>query len=85
MKEVFHMQYVCLDCYKLFEEPQHYYEDFEHFGNLGRQEFDACPFCGGTYQKAFKCDMCNNYIQDRYIEIIDGTFVCFDCYTIRDL
>lgn len=78
------MLYLCLDCYELIEELKHNIET-HGLDSPPYEETDVCPLCGGACSIAIQCDICNEYIQDDYIKIEDGTIVCSDCYVKHDI
>lgn len=71
--------YICLDCYKLFEIPKKYTET-HGLDEPPYEKFTGCPYCGGTYVEAKKCDICNSYITNEYIVTKNGNTYCEDCY-----
>lgn len=76
--------YVCLDCGKLFAEPELIVEkhglDYPPY-----DEYFGCPECGGAYAEAPECDCCGHYITNDYVETIDGLIYCEDCYSIKNI
>lgn len=77
---------ICLDCGGLFDEPEAYYgEKLECYGASCREKWLGCPKCGGAYRETFKCDVCGEYITDKYIETENGEKICDNCYVERDI
>ena len=78
------MVFVCVECRELFEEPGHYVET-HNLDTPPYEEWDGCPSCGGAFIEAFKCDCCDEFITDDYIEIEDGKRYCRECCYRREL
>lgn len=73
--------YICLECFKVFEEPKKYYGEWlEHFGTPCREEHFASPCCEGDYEEAKMCDSCDEYIEGKYIVVEDNGTYCDNCY-----
>lgn len=75
--------FVCLDCHSLFTDPEHRVcchglETYPY------ENTDVCPFCGGPYVAADKCDCCNEYIQDKFCEVL-GYKICESCFALKEL
>lgn len=78
------MKYLCLDCGMLFDEPRKCRET-HGLDTPPYEYFYVCPNCEGSFIKAFKCDMCGDYITEAYIELVDGKRVCRNCYTEENI
>lgn len=76
--------YLCLDCRDLFDEPIKYTEKHS-LDTPPYETWFGCPSCGGGYIEAKQCDICKDWITDEYIEINNGTFVCDNCYCIKNI
>ena len=78
------MKYICMDCGEVFSEPM---ECFETHGLSAPpyEELSLCPYCGGDYTQAHKCDACGEYIDGQYIKLWNGERFCEECYTIYEL
>jgi formylmethanofuran dehydrogenase subunit E len=76
--------YICLNCGYIFESPFHW--DEKHGFDYPPWESQySCPKCHGDYAETYKCDLCDEYIVDDYIELDDGRKVCHNCYIERKL
>lgn len=71
--------YICLDCLKVFENPQKWVETHGLY-SPPYEEWGGCPKCGGTYVIVNTCSQCGKYISIDYIKLKDGDYVCEDCY-----
>jgi hypothetical protein len=78
------MMYLCLECEKLFEEPQKY-EDSHGLDSPPYETWYGCPNCAGGYVETMPCDVCGSYITGKYAVIDDSQFVCEECYSIKDI
>lgn len=70
------MAYKCLDCGEIFDGDE--VETFEerHGFDDGRYEsFSVCPHCGGAFEEAKRCKLCDSQGLDS--ELCYG--YCFDC------
>lgn len=76
--------YVCVECGALFEEPL-YYTETHGFSRPPYENWRVCPSCYGEYAVAKKCDCCDEYITDTYIELDNGKRYCSNCFTVREL
>ena len=75
--------FVCIECGAIFENPKEWQET--HGLDSGPYEgFSSCPYCGGNYTEAFRCDTCGDWITDGYIKIGNDRY-CQDCYEFREL
>ena len=76
--------FVCVECGSTFEEPKSWEE--KHGLDCGPYEnFSGCPYCGGAYVEAHRCDCCGGWItSDSYVKIGDERY-CEDCFDIRFL
>ena len=78
------MQYTCLECGRTFEEPKCYVE--RH--GLSTPPYETilvCPYCGGDFTVARKCDCCDDWIVGTYIKVDSGERFCDGCYRIMEL
>ena len=76
--------FVCTDCGNVFEEPRVWKES--HGLNYGLYEyFSECPYCGGDYAETHECDICGEWIVDKYIKTDDGRRFCDNCYLNMEL
>ena len=73
------IMYICLECFRTFETPQHYVET-HGFDTPPYEEWNGCPYCGGSYTKAIRCDCCEEWIRGAYIKTRDMACYCEDCY-----
>lgn len=78
------MDFVCLDCNETFSTPKRYVETH----GLDSPPYEVsygCPYCGGSYVKAYECDECGNLIVGRYIKTDSGQRICENCYITYDI
>ena len=60
-------------------------QDFHGEPLLKPEIWRGCPSCyGGTYKQAIKCDICGEYITDKYIKFEDK-HICENCYVERSM
>ena len=76
--------FVCLDCDKLFEEPKHYIET-HGLESPPYEEFEGCPYCGGTCVETYRCDCCGQWLVGSYVKTKEGFRYCDNCYTGHEL
>ena len=76
--------YYCLECENLFEDPKKYVET-HGLDTPPYEEWWGCPSCSGSYVVTEQCELCGNWITDKYVELANGYFVCNDCYQLRDI
>lgn len=76
--------YVCLECGEVFEELAQW-EETHGFQDGLYEQFSGCPYCHSAYTKAFKCDCCEDWIQNAYIKTDDGKRYCENCYCHMEL
>jgi formylmethanofuran dehydrogenase subunit E len=72
--------YTCLECGLAFDEPQEYCE-FHELDSPPYENYKGCPNCGGVFINSVICTVCNQYITDDYIHVVDGQDICENCYT----
>ena len=72
--------FICLDCGHIFGD----FDEREGAHELGIH-WVGCPVCGGKCAETTKCDWCGEYITGNYVELADGTILCSDCYTEKDI
>ena len=70
--------FVCLDCGRVFEDPIHW-EETHGLDTPPYEHFTGCPYCGGAYTEAHRCDCCEEWIVDDYYKTDDGQRYCEDC------
>ena len=73
--------YICVDCGRTFCEPKHYVE----VHGLDTPPYEVrhgCPDCGGSYTEAYRCDCCDEWIDDVYIKTEDDRRYCLECYRV---
>lgn len=74
---------VCLECHAIFEEAEQWVE--RHGLDTPPYEVTyGCPYCGGAYVEAYKCDNCDEWITGDYIKINCDRY-CEECYTVYEL
>ena len=81
-------KFVCMDCGHIFDEEEVaiWNEDRgEYWGTQCHEEMRGCPRCYGSYVKAYKCDLCDEYIDGDYMKSADGQRYCMDCLTPMSL
>lgn len=66
--------YICLKCGEVFDEPdiekEYPVPEFPEY-----EEWTVCPWCGGDYEEAVKCLICDEWHKESECE--DG--VCKEC------
>jgi hypothetical protein len=77
------LTFICLDCGRIFKEPRRWVET--HGLDPPWEEWSGCPSCGGAYTEAITCDICGEYITDRYVKISDGQQICEECYIEKEI
>ena len=78
-------EYICLDCFALFDEPKHYTER-HGLDTSPYEEFSGCPVCGGAYVPAIYCDRCSEAITGDYVRIeTEGKCYCNACFLLKSL
>ena len=70
--------FVCIECGRLFEEPQ-YWEEKHGLNSPPYEQMSGCQFCGGAYAETFRCDCCGDWITGDYIKTDDGERYCTNC------
>jgi hypothetical protein len=78
------IMFICLDCGCVFDEPKHWIET-HGLDSPPYEEWDGCPFCGGTYAETYKCDNCGDWINGEYVKLKNGDNFCENCYEIREI
>ena len=78
------IMFICYECGHTFYEPKHWEEkhglDYPPYENVS-----GCPYCGGSFTEAYRCDACGEWIDtDTYVEIGDEKY-CENCFTIKSL
>lgn len=71
------MYYRCLDCGHIFEEGEEntYKQRLGNYGNdTVLEELKVCPKCGGDYEEAKRCAIC-----DEYAHLYFGKKYCYSC------
>lgn len=74
--------FVCIECGEIFEEPI-YWEERHGLSSPPYERFSGCPSCRSGYTEAFKCDCCDEWIDELYIETEDDKRYCLNCYQVR--
>lgn len=77
-------EYICLDCFALFDTPKHYIER-HGLDTPPYEEFDGCPACGGAFVPAIYCDACGEAITGDYAKIKSGECYCDSCFLVKSL
>jgi len=76
--------YKCLDCENEFETPKTI-EESHGFTTPPYEMIATCPLCNSeNYKETYKCDQCGVYIDSDYIQLLDGSRVCENCYNKVD-
>ena len=78
------MEYVCLECGRLFEDTKHYVQT-HGLDTPPYEEWDGCPYCSGDYTRAHICSECGEYIIDNYIKTTSGARYCAECFMSYEL
>lgn len=78
------MDFICLDCLETFEHPKQYIET-HGLDSPPYEVLYGCPYCGGDYARAYKCDECDHWITGEYIKTASGQRICESCYRVMDL
>lgn len=81
-------KFICLECGHIFDECDIFTwkEDRgEYWGMPCYEEVNGCPQCCGSYVKAYKCDLCGEYIDGDYMKTEDGRRFCMHCLTPMSL
>ena len=79
---------ICIDCGHLFDEDDiATWEESrgEYWGSECSESVSGCPRCNGDYVEAFKCDLCDEYIDGDYMKTEDGQRFCMHCLTPMSL
>lgn len=76
--------YVCLDCGETFSFPEIIIEK-HGLDSPPYEESIGCPTCGGAFVETMSCDICGEYITNEYVETIDGSIYCEDCYSVKNV
>ena len=75
---------ICLDCRRLFEEPKQCVET-HGLDTPPYEVFYVCPYCGGDFIEARKCDSCDEFLTTTYVKTDNGERYCENCYNTYDL
>lgn len=70
--------YICLDCFRCFDEPQ-YWKETHGLDSPPYEQMSGCQFCGGAYVEAYECDCCGEWIRGDYIKTDNGERYCENC------
>jgi len=74
--------YICDDCGALFHFPTEIHEVHNELEDTPEETWYVCPHCNSTeYSEAVQCDLCGEYVAHDYVELVNGTIACSDCYT----
>lgn len=76
--------YICLDCNKLFSSPRRIVEK-HGLDSPPYEEWDGCPYCGGSYVRAIFCDGCEQPIIGEYIQVPSGFKYCENCISWKNI
>ena len=77
--------YICLDCCETFEEPKRYTET-HGLDSPPYEEWNGCPYCGGSYSTTYKGDGCGKWIDGEFVEILPSHEVyCDRCFELKDI
>ena len=80
------MNWVCLNCQAVFDEPKSVKEYLIHDPYPDGPTIAVCPHCGyDEFVEAIKCDGCEEYIIGKYIRTCNDECYCEDCYTEHDV
>lgn len=78
-------KYVCLECGEIFSEDEVDTWEETHGLDCGPYEKrSGCPYCGGAYTEAYRCDGCGEWITGQYIKVDDMRF-CDGCFYLMEL
>ena len=76
--------YLCADCGEIFDTPKIYIE--KHGLEYPPYEtWYGCPYCSGAYVETLRCDVCGEYIIEKYIKLINGDIICDRCYEEKNI
>ena len=76
--------FVCLECGHVFEEPKSYVET-HGLDSPPYENSKGCPICCGAYVEAYRCNCCEEWIDDIYIKTDDDYRYCLNCYQVLHL
>ena len=76
--------FVCLECGKIFDEPEDYVEK-HGLDTPPYEEFSGSPCCAGAYTEAHRCDCCDEWITGEYIKTSTGERFCDNCIRYYEL
>lgn len=76
--------FLCLDCEKLFEDPQEYI-DTHGLCYPPYETKSGCPNCGGAYVETMQCEACGAWITGECVKLRDNTVVCEECCDVKDI
>lgn len=76
--------YICLDCNKLFNTPRRIIEKHD-LDSPPYEEWDGCPYCGGSYIDAIFCDGCEQPITGEYAQILNNAKYCENCFSLKNI
>ena len=73
----------CNDCESFFDHTVKIYESpVDESRRWGRLIF-GCPHCrSDNYEKAYRCDLCGEYVVEDYVKLKDGTVACNNCFVL---
>ena len=80
--------FICLDCGHVFNEDElASWEEGrgEYWGEPCSEEVSGCPQCKGDYAKTYRCNSCDEWIDDIYIKTDDGNRYCLECYKVMHI
>lgn len=68
--------HICLECGQIFAVPGHNTDFYEGWGEQFSHTYECCPACGGAFEEAQKCPVCDDVYLDTEDEYICGK--CFE-------
>ena len=76
--------FVCYDCEKTFYEPK-IWINTHGLDTPPYERYSGCPYCGGAFTEAYKCDCCDELIVGPYIKLKNEERICENCYIAYEL
>ena len=76
--------FICVECQNVFDEPK-IIEENHGLDAPPYEYFSVCPYCGGAFTEAYRCDYCGDFIADTYIKLNNGERICSECYIAYEL
>lgn len=78
------MEYVCIECGEVFDEPIHW-EEKHGLDTPPYEQWSGSPCCHGAYAEARKCDCCDEWITGIYIKTENDQRICENCYRVMEV